>query len=296
MRARDPYWSRTEAEWEIAERQDPVIWGDAAQGPLSAAQMRSFRDEGYLVMPRLFSPSEVSRLLSEAHELAAEPSVRHSEATVLEPDSDAVRSIFRVHRASRTFDALSADARLSGVARQILGSDVYVHQSRINFKPGFDGREFHFHSDFETWHVEDGMPRMRALSASLLLTDNTPLNGPLLLVPRSHLSYVRCVGKTPDEHYKQSLRAQRYGVPDVQALTRLVDEGGLVQATGPAGSVVFFDCNLMHGSAGNLSPFARHNIFIVFNSIDNRLTTPFAPLSARPDFLSERSPVPLASH
>ncbi len=296
MRARDPYWSRTEAEWEIAERQDPVIWGDAAQGPLSAAQVRSFRDEGYLVMPRLFSPSEVSRLLSEAHGLAAEPSVRSSEATVLEPDSDAVRSIFRVHRASRTFDELASDARLSGVARQILGSDVYVHQSRINFKRGFDGREFHFHSDFETWHVEDGMPRMRALSASLLLTDNTPLNGPLLLVPRSHLSYVRCVGRTPDEHYKQSLRAQRYGVPDVQALSQLVDEGGLIQATGPAGSVVFFDCNLMHGSAGNLSPFARHNIFVVFNSVENRLTAPFAPLSARPDFLSERSPVPLASY
>jgi hypothetical protein len=45
-----------------------------------------------------------------------------------------------------------------GPARQLLGSDVYVHQSRVNFKPGFNGQDFYWHSDFETWHAEDGMP------------------------------------------------------------------------------------------------------------------------------------------
>lgn len=53
-------------------------------------------------------------------------------------------------------------ARLLNVARQILGSEVYIHQFRANMKPGFLGKEFYWHSDFETWHVEDGMPSMRA--------------------------------------------------------------------------------------------------------------------------------------
>ena len=53
------------------------------------------------------------------------------------------------------------------IAEQILGSQVYIHQSRVNLKPGFKGKEFYWHSDFETWHIEDGMPRMRALSCSI---------------------------------------------------------------------------------------------------------------------------------
>src|SRR3546814_8501331 len=81
---------------------------------------------------------------------------------------------------------LAADDRLAGVARFLLGDDVYVHQSRLNYKPGFVGKEFYWHSDFETWHVEDGMPQMRALSMSILLAPNTVLNGPLMIIPGSH--------------------------------------------------------------------------------------------------------------
>jgi len=183
--------------------------------------------------------------------------------------------------------------RLCGVAAQILGSGVYLHQSRINFKPAFEGKPFPWHSDFETWHMEDGMPRMRALSASILLTPNTEHNGPLMVVPGSHRRYVRCVGKTPDEHFTTSLREQMVGVPAREALVALFERGSLDSITGPAGSVVFFDCNLMHGSAGNITPLPRHNMFLVYNSCENRLLSPFCGLPARPTFLAEREPSPL---
>ena len=200
-----------------------------------------------------------------------------------------------MHRHDDRYAALAADPRLADAARQILGGDVYVHQSRINFKPGFVGQKFAWHSDFETWHIEDGMPRMRAVSASVLLTENTPVNGPLMLIVGSHRTYVRCVGETPAEHYKQSLRAQEYGVPDRAALVELAGADGIAQALGPAGSVVLFDCNTMHGSTGNLSPYPRHNVFLVYNSVDNRLVTPFGGTPPRPGFLAEREPVALAT-
>src|SRR3546814_5528692 len=91
---------------------------------------------------------------------------------VRSPGSDVGRSIFRVHELSDRLARLARDPRLIHIARQILGSEVYMHQSRANMKPGFKGKEFYWHSDFETWHVEDGMPGMRALSCSALLTDN----------------------------------------------------------------------------------------------------------------------------
>jgi ectoine hydroxylase len=189
---------------------------------------------------------------------------------------------------SSAFNRLVADARLVNVARQILGSEVYVHQSRLNLKPGFSGKEFYWHSDFETWHVEDGMPRMRALSCVILLTENNEFNGPLMLIPGSHMHYISCVGQTPLDHYKQSLKKQEYGVPDQASLRFLVERGGIQAPKGQAGSVVFFDCNAMHGSNSNISPFPRSNLFFVYNSVDNALRAPRSGLLPRPEFIASR--------
>ena len=70
-----------------------------------------------------------------------------------------MRSVFAVHRSSALFASISEDPRLLSLAQNILGDDVYIHQSRLNYKPAFHGREFFWHSDFETWHAEDGMPQ-----------------------------------------------------------------------------------------------------------------------------------------
>jgi ectoine hydroxylase len=193
-----------------------------------------------------------------------------------------------VHELGRRLADLPRDPRLLDVARQILGSEVYIHQSRVNMKPALDGKEFYWHSDFETWHVEDGMPAMRALSCSVLLTDNTPFNGPLMLIPGSHRQFVACVGETPEDNYKKSLRRQEVGVPDPVSLRLLAEQGGLRAVTAPAGSVVFFDCNTLHGSGGNLSPWPRSNVFMVYNSVDNRLVAPFHGMDPRPEHIAAR--------
>jgi ectoine hydroxylase len=291
--AADPYHSRRGSRWEMAERLDPVVWSVGPDaGPLSAQQLASYEERGYLVLPGLLEPGEVRMLMGEIDLLAKEADPSRDDV-IVEPGGGAVRSLFRLHQGSRAIRALAADSRLAGAARQILGSEVYIHQSRVNLKPAFEGEPFAWHSDFETWHIEDGMPRMRALSASVLLTLNTEHNGPLLVIPGSHRRYVRCVGETPPEHYRSSLRAQRFGVPDREALVQLAEHGGIASCTGPAGSVVLFDCNLMHGSGGNITHLPRHNVFLVYNSLDNQLVTPFGRRPPRPPFLGERDPVPL---
>lgn len=289
MRA-DPYVSRTGDDWAMVQRRDPVVWERGAAGPLSAEQLEQFAERGYLVLRGLLSAVEVAALRAEAARMR-ESADRASDEVIAEPGvagGEAVRSIFRVHKRNSAFRELADDDRLRGAARQILGSDVYIHQSRINFKPGFDGRPFQWHSDFETWHIEDGMPAMRAVSASVLLTANTEHNGPLMIIPGSHRLYVRCVGETPPDHYKQSLRVQEYGVPPRDALAQMVGRLGIESATGDAGTVVLFDCNAMHGSAGNITPMPRNNVFLVYNSVHNRLVEPFGGRPPRPGFLGER--------
>lgn len=213
---------------------------------------------------------------AELDRLVTDPAVRSDERSIIEPKSQDVRSVFEVHKISELFAGLVRDERVVGRARQILGSDVYVHQSRINVKPGFGASGFYWHSDFETWHAEDGLPNMRTISVSIALTENFDTNGGLMIMPGSHKTFLGCAGETPKDNYKQSLKMQDAGTPSDQALTALASEHGIKLFTGKAGSATWFDCNCMHGSGDNITPFPRSNVFIVFNSVENAAVEPFA--------------------
>lgn len=285
----DNYPSRVDTALDLIPRDEPVVYGGGNYAKaLTAEQVAQYDRDGFLVLENIFSAAEVEQYLIELHQLLNDPSLAVKAEAVKELSNQEVRSLFRVHELSPMIEQMISDPRLLNVACQLLGSDVYVHQSRANFKPGFTGQPFYWHSDFETWHVEDGMPAMRALSCSLLLTDNHACNGPLMLVPGSQRYFVPCLGQTPDEHHKQSLRKQEYGVPSQAHLTQLIAQGGLEVVTAPAGSVIFFDCNTLHGSANNMTPWPRANFFTVYNSIENYLTEPKYDLSHRPSFLAHR--------
>lgn len=267
-------------------RQDGVVKGRALPGPLSEAQLDEFERKGYLFIPNLIDGEELEALRKEMNALLSNDAYRDKAFSITEPESHEIRSLFAVHRLSERLGALASDERVAGAARQIIGDDPYVHQSRINYKPGFAGKGFNWHSDFETWHAEDGMPNMHAVSASLILTDNHEFNGPLMLIPGSHMEFVPCLGETPEDNHKRSLKAQEVGVPSPEALTHLVDKYGIDAPKGKAGGLLLFDCNTLHASNVNLSLDPRSNVFFVFNRPDNRCVAPFAAPKQRPSFLA----------
>lgn len=288
----DPYPTRIKETESIGPREDPVLWRKWQEGaPVTRGQALHYKTKGYLVCKDLFAKDEIDQLIETSAALRAGSGHIRSEDLVTEPGSDAVRTIFRLDEHSALFARLAADTRLADVARFLLDDEVYLHQSRLNYKPGFTGKEFYWHSDFETWHAEDGMPRMRAVSASILLTDNSALNGPLLLIPGSHRYFIACQGETPDANHKSSLKNQVVGVPSREILESLAAEHGLDAATGPAGTVVFFECNTLHASNGNVTPFPRSNAFFVYNAMSNKPVAPFAAARPRPAFLANRSAI-----
>jgi ectoine hydroxylase len=139
---------------------------------------------------------------------------------------------------------------------------------------------------------------MRALSMSVTLTENLTHNGPLMLIPGSHQQYVACEGETPGNHHLASLKKQEYGVPSDHCLSELVDQGGIATATGAPGSVIVFDCNVVHGSNGNISPHTRSNIFFVYNALSNKVVQPFCAQRPRPEHICTRNnikPIPAMS-
>ena len=288
----DNYPTRTVQRTELIERVDPTVWS-TDPGPMDSAELAAHDADGYTIIPDLLSPAEVQTFWQELGRLSSDPELVADERTIVEKQSQQVRSIFEVHLISDLIAELVRDPRILDRARQVLGSDVYVHQSRVNYMPGFAGKGFYWHSDFETWHAEDGMPSPRAVSISLALTDNYPFNGGLMVMPGSHRTFVRCVGETPENHYQQSLREQEIGVPNQDDLTTLAMGRGIDQFTGPAGSALMFDSNIMHGSGNNITPYPRSNIFVVFNSVENPLVEPFAAAAPRPTFVASRDFTPI---
>ena len=80
--------------------------------------------------------SKVQALLGNVEAMSSDPGILSHEEAVVEKGSPAVRSIFRVHELSELIARLVRDPRVLDVARQICGSDVYVHQSRANLETG----------------------------------------------------------------------------------------------------------------------------------------------------------------
>lgn len=254
-------------------RNDPVVHARNQQrweGPLGEEVLSRYERDGFLWFEGFFSQERIEPFFEELKAMAADEQLMASDGVISDPDSGDLRSVFAMHKLSAYFDELTRGPRILGMVRQLLGSDVYIHQSRINDKFGFKGSGFDWHSDFETWHSEDGMPRMRALSASLMLTDNNEFNGPLMLIPGSHQYFVPCGGETPEGNWQESLKAQRLGVPDQKWLQKLATKGGIQAPKGRPGSLLLFECNTLHASNKNMSPWPRSNLFFVYNSVDNR--------------------------
>ncbi len=291
--ADDPYPSRKGRPPEFLERREPTVHG-STPGPLTADQAAAFDRDGYLVVPDVLSATEVHAVDEALSDFVRTLTEADRHRLIVEPGGDpddpsSIRSVFAFHADGGPLADVVRDERLTAVARQLLGSDVYVHQSRVNRKPPFRGKDFQWHSDFETWHTEDGMPGMRCLSAVVWLTDNHAWNGPLMVMPGSHQWFVTCPTPTPRDNHERSLQVQEVGVPDEASLTALYETCGIEQATGPAGSVLFFDCNLLHASASNLSPIARRNLFVVYNSVENAVVEPYSAPGRRPEHIAART-------
>lgn len=234
------------------------------QGLLSVQQAQEYQTDGFLLQREVFPPHVLSILRREAE---AEFAVDAPWRTV-EKNSGVVRAVHGSHMHNKYFARLVRLPQLLAVARQLLADDAYVYQFKINAKRAFKGEIWEWHQDYIFWHHEDGMPSPRALTAAVFLDDVTEFNGPLMFFRSGHSEgMIEAEPKSND--MISSLEANlKYSLsPD--AIRSLADRCDLCAPTGPKGSVLWFDCNLPHGSAPNMSPSDRSLLLITYNSVNN---------------------------
>lgn len=229
---------------------------------LTAQEIVSFHKNGYVIRPNLFSLDEVKKLRSGVEDMI----VNHADLPEIawEKNSKSPRLIYGADKYNDAFYKLSRHPRWIIPAKQLLNKDIYIHQLRINPKKQFEGEGFWWHQDFATWHYEDGMPTSNALMIAVFLDDIYDTNGPLMVIPGSHRhGEISDRSPDPDETGYTVMAVEK------DTVTQLVREGGIEALTGTAGSVMFMHCNLLHASAGNVSPWPRTIVYINANSVDN---------------------------
>lgn len=240
---------------------------------LTREQLETFKTEGWLLLPGCFSPEEVALLKSE---LASEFRI-DSERRVLEKGGAAVRSVYGSHAVNEVFGRLVRLPRLVEAARQILDGDIYVHQFKVNAKVAFGGDIWEWHQDYIFWLKEDGIPEPLLVNVVVYLDDVTEFNGPIFLVNRTHREGVlssRTLEATPEGYADQpawisNLTADLKYTISREMVAHMVRRYGLSSAKGPAGSVLFFHPNMLHGSNPNMSPFDRQLAMVTYNRVEN---------------------------
>jgi len=210
---------------------------------LSEAQAIAYREDGYLVVPGVFSARELETLKSETADIARgkypcegiDPlPATLSDAAVLER----ILCIHQVHHVSDVMLDFVKHPKLAAILSRIVAPDVKCMQSMLFVKPpGFQG---------QAWHQDEiYIPtRDRSLCGGwIAIDDATVENGCLYVIPGSHRTgylYPQRPHGNPDEF---DSAMESYGF----------DESAEVPVEVAAGSVVFFNGYLLHRSRKNRS-------------------------------------------
>ncbi|MFF2810179.1 phytanoyl-CoA dioxygenase family protein [Streptomyces sp. NPDC058000] len=231
---------------------------------LTQTQIEEYRENGFLFFESLLDQREITCLRKAFQRDCEVPGPQ----LILEEGRDEARAVYASHHRQPEFAALVRDPRILAPARQLLTDDVYVYQFKINAKPAFGGEKWSWHQDYAAWRIADRLPAPRQINVGLFLDDVDEFNGPVIYIPGSHRT-----GLVRDDRDASARSAQHLDPDDIsltpQQLAELAQHNGMVSPKGPAGSVVLFSPEIVHGSAPNMSPFPRRLLIATYNDCAN---------------------------
>ena len=249
---------------------------------LTSAQVEQFNKDGFILLPGLFDEDEIALMRGALPEVFGEEGPHR----ILESGSGVVRGVHGVHETHPVYHSLVRLPRFLGPARDLLEDEVYVHQFKINAKMALVGEIWEWHQDFRFWRDEDGMPSPRALTAAVFMDPVDEFNGPLMLVPGSHNEGVLETTSLTGAGWNDTLAAKLKHSITPETLAASVENHGIVAPKGPAGSVLLFHGNILHGSGQNMSPVNRTVVLVTYNAVTNQLRDVPRP---RPEFIASRN-------
>jgi phytanoyl-CoA hydroxylase len=186
-----------------------------------------------------------------------------------EPE-DVVSKIFILHTWEPVFRSFAHDPQLLDVMRALLGPDVDCFLSQFIFKnPGAIGQPWHQDSLYFPFEPD------HQVGVWLAVTDATPTNGPLSVLPGSHREPVH--EHVPDQRPEANL-----------GYTEIVDMDftDARQVLMNAGDLLLFDSHLMHRSTDNRSD-GRRAAMVYHYAVAGTVDHTYARLREQSDVMGE---------
>jgi len=225
--------------------------------PLTESQVRSYVDDGFLIVPEVLSTAQIDELSQETVKIMR----GKYDCPAFKPIPDSVSdeevllnflSMMNAHSISPVLRQYTADPLISGMLSQLVGAhipfwdgSVKCLQSLVFVKsPGMPG---------QAWHQDELYLATRDRSLAgvwIALDDATTENGCLYVIPGSHRTsylYPQRDQTRPDDwdQYPES-----YGF----------DDSKRVPVEVKAGSVIFFNGYILHCSFKNRSQINRRSM------------------------------------
>ena len=245
-------------------------------GLVSDADVQSYREQGYLVVPGLVSPEEVEVLRADALRVCRgeypHPNLEPMPAGLT--DDEVLRGFLCIHQPHKVSPVmLDRGVRHAGLARvlsRLIGPDVKCMQSMLFVKPpGFQG---------QAWHQDEIFipTRDRSLTGGWIALDDATLeNGCMWVLPGSH-QWALYDQRPHDDPEEFDFAPESYGF----------DDSAEVPVEAKTGDAVFFNGYLLHRSRKNRSGVFRRVLVNHYMNAWSRL--PWHPLEgespARADF------------
>ncbi|MFT5090012.1 MAG: phytanoyl-CoA hydroxylase [Candidatus Latescibacterota bacterium] len=215
---------------------------------LDSQEVVRFREEGYLVFERLIHGPQLDYYLAAFDELVEKSrSLSESEPHFsLELDAEEKPIAGMLHKVQgvcliepRILELAKERAILDRI-ETLLGPNIDLFGSKFFPKLAGGGTSTHWHQD----NYYFGTDSDQIISCGIYLQDTDAENGCLQVVPGSHRS-----GRLA-EHERD---------PSTHGSWTHVDEQQAVMLPMPAGTVVLFSSNLLHGTADNTSTRTRYS-------------------------------------
>jgi len=222
---------------------------------LTSQQLDFYRREGYLVVHDVLDASELERLRAAMFTLldGARGVSDHTDLFDLEdshtPDAPRVRRLKMPQRHHPAFAELIRSPKVLALLTALLGPSVRMQTCKLNLKSAAYGAPVEWHQDWAFYpHTNDDV-----LALGVLLDDFEPDNGPMMVVPATHLGPIH-------DHHQSGFFV---GAID-PALIR-EELGRAVPLIAKAGAVTLHHGRLIHGSAQNTS--GRSRSFLLYEAM-----------------------------
>ena len=233
---------------------------------LEQTQREKYFEDGFLVVPSYVGAEWLARLRAVVTEKIDESRAltASNDQFDLAPDHTAAKP--NIRRLRKAVDwhpelwAFATDPTVTELVADLLGPDIRFHSAKLNFKWSSGGDAVKWHQDITAWPHTN----FSVLTFGVYLEDTAPEQGPLTAIPGSHR------GPLFEQFDERGGWTGAIMPRDVATLRT----ASTVDLCGPAGTVVFLDCRVVHGSAVNVSPRMRPLLLYVYASADALPMTP----------------------